>query len=191
MPLTPAWLRRISWQLVAVSLVTGGIIHITATLVVPKLATASAYHRLAATLPVNRMQVLPPATAERQPLPFIGPDVRLAVCRYDVSEGSVAISAVLPDKGWSLGIYTATGDNFYAIPAQDYRKTEVRFTLVPPAERLLGIFNWGRGADTVASQISVPQPVGLVVLRAPLRGRAYQSEAEATLARAQCSPQRS
>lgn len=174
-----------------IALVSGAIIHIGSTLAVPRLAKGSAYDKLAAGLPLNTMQVLPPATATVQPLPFVGPDVRLAVCRYDVSQGPVSIAVQLPEKGWSLGLYTRAGDNFHAVPAQDFRKTTVQFTLVPPPEKLLGIFNWGRTADTSASRISVPQPEGLVVLRAPLRGRAYQSETDAVLARAQCAPARS
>ena len=190
MPLMPAWTRKLSWQVVAVSAVMAGIIHIASTLIVPKLATPSAYHRLSAALPVNSMRVLPPATATTQVLPFVGPDVRLAVCRYDVSEGPVQISAVLPESGWTLGLYTPDGDNFYAITAQELRRTDVRFTLAPPAERFLGLFNWGRTADTTTTQITVPQTTGVVVLRAPLRGRAYQYETESMLALAQCAKQK-
>lgn len=186
----PGWLRRLSWQWLAIAVVSGGIIHILATLVVPKLASGSAWHRLAGKLPANRMIVLPPAIAGSQPLPFIGPDVRMALCRFDLSQGAVVIAATLPDKGWTLGLYSREGDNFFAVPAQEFRRAEVRFTLVPPADSLLGLFNWGRGVDTTASQVSVPRSDGLVVLRAPMRGRAYQSEIEALLARASCSPQR-
>ena len=191
MPVIPSWLRRLSWQTTLVALVSGGIIHISATLLMPRLATASAYQRLAASLPANRMRVLPPATAESQHLPFVGPDVRLAVCRFDVSTTAVTVTAMLPDRGWTLGLYTPQGDNFYVIPAQDFRRSEVSFTLAPQTDRFLGFINLGRAADTSASEISVPSPQGLVVLRAPIRGRAYQAEAEAILQRAQCSTQRS
>jgi uncharacterized membrane protein len=186
MPLMPAWTRKLSWQVVAISAVVGGIVHIASTLVVPKLATASAYHRLSETVPTNGMRVLPAATPASQILPYVGPDVRMAACRYDLSDGPVQISAVLPDSGWSLGLYTPEGDNFYTIAAQEMRRTDIRLTLAPPAERFLGMFNWGRVADTAAAQIIVPQMTGLVVVRAPLRGRAFQHETEAMLALAQC-----
>ena len=190
MPIIPSWFRRLSWQTAVTALVSGGIIHITATLIMPRFATASAYHRLAAQLPANRMRVLPAATVDNQPLPFIGPDVRLAVCRYDVSDGPVTVTAQLPDRGWTLGLYTPTGDNFYVIPAQDFRRAEVNFRLAPQTDRFLGFINLGRTADTSASEVTVPQARGLIVLRAPIRGRAYQAEAEAILGRAQCSTQR-
>ena len=190
-PSPPTWLRRMRWQALLVSLVAAGVVHIIATLIVPKLATGSAWRRIGESLPPNRMMVLPPATPDKQILPFIGPDVRLAVCRYDVSNGPVNISVLLPDKGWTLGLYTPAGDNFYAIPAQDFRRTEARFVLTPPAERFLGLFEWGRQPDTTAGNIAVPTAQGLVMVRAPMRGRAYTSEIEAVLARAQCVPQRS
>ena len=186
----PGWVSRVSWQWMSVSLVAGGMIHILATLVVPKMTTASAWHRLSARLPVNRMVVLPPATAGNQALPYMGPDTRVAICRYDLSQGPLVVSVTLPDKGWSLGLYSPDGDNFFAVPAQEQRIAEVKFTLRPPAERLLGIFNWGRGVDATISEVVVPRIEGLVVIRAPLRGRVYQSEAEAVLARASCVPQR-
>ena len=186
----PSWLRHLSWQAVLVALVSGGIIHIVATLVIPMFATAGGAKRLADTLPVNRMQVLPNTTAEYQPVPFVGPDVRLAVCRYDVTQGPVDISATLPDKGWSIGIYTLQGDNYYVIPAADFRQSDVSLQLIPQTEKLLGFFNFSRSVEANASQIPVLQPQGLIVVRAPMRGRAYQAETEAFLQRAQCATHR-
>lgn len=191
MPVIPDWLRRLSWQTALLALVSGGIIHIVATIVLPHLATANGVQRLSAGLPANAMRVMPPAHAEAQPLPFMGPDTRIAVCRYDVSDGPIAVSAVLPDKGWSLAIYSAQGDNFYVVPAQDYRRSELAFQLIPQGERFLGMFNLGsRGFETSASQITVPSPQGLIIVRAPMRGRAYQSETESYLARAHCGIRR-
>ena len=186
MPVIPDWMRRLSLQTALLGLVCGGIIHIISTLVLPQFATASGVRRLAEKLPVNRMVVLDRATAENQIVPFVGPDLRLAVCRFDVANGPVNISAVLPDKGWSLGIYSMQGDNFYVVPAADYRRSEINFQLLPPAEKVLGLFNLGRSVEASASQVQVAQAEGLIVLRAPLRGRAYQAETEAYLQRAQC-----
>lgn len=189
MPALRSW--RVPWFTLLIALVAGGMIHIASTLIIPKIATGTAWQRLAGPLPVNTMVVLPPATPQKQVLPFIGPDVRLAVCRYDVSKGPVVVTATLPDRGWTLGLYSSAGDNFYAVPAQDLRRLEVSFVLLPPAERLFGVFSWGRQPDASASQIVVPDGQGLIVIRAPMRGRAYVSETAANLARAQCGAQRS
>jgi uncharacterized membrane protein len=190
MPLSRDWLRRVSWQTLLVALVAGGIIHISATLIIPQFAKASAFQRLTAGLQPNRMRILPPATADSQPLPFIGPDERLAVCHYNVTAGPVEVAVVLPDRGWTLAIYAANGDNLYLIPAQDMRRLELTLTLVPQAERFLGFFSLGRQADVTPSQVSVPGNEGLIVVRAPIRGRAYAAETESALARADCRPKR-
>ncbi|MGE0701981.1 MAG: hypothetical protein AB7O57_22985, partial [Hyphomicrobiaceae bacterium] len=97
----PDWVRGLSWYTALLALVAGGIIHISATLVVPQLARASAFQRLSEVLPVNRMRVLPPVDADTQPLPYLGPDVRIAVCRYDVGDGPVSVTVSLPDRGWT------------------------------------------------------------------------------------------
>jgi uncharacterized membrane protein len=186
----PVWSRRLGWQTMAVALVACGMIHICATLVVPHFAQANAFHRLSQGLPLNVMRVLPATEPGAQALPFLGADERIAICHYDVSQGPVEVSATLPERGWTLGFYTASGDNFYVVPAQDLRRFELAVTLVPATERFLGIFSLGTQADTTASQVSVPQLSGYVVLRGSARGRAYGGEMEATLQRAVCQPKR-
>ena len=163
----------------AVALVCGGIVHIAATLLVPHLATGNAVQRLFADLPANRMRVLPATRPDSQSLPFMSPDARYAVCRFDIGGGPIVVSALLPDKGWSFALYTPDGDNFYAV-------------LVPPVERpALGFLHLGRAAaEASASEIAVPQREGLLVVRASLRGQSYTNEVEAQLARASCGLKR-
>ena len=192
MPLIPGWLRGLSWYTAIVALVTGGLIHLTATLVVPQFAKASAFQRLSQSLPVNRMRILPPADAASQPLPYLGPDVRLAICRYDVSDGPVALTVALPDKGWTLGLYTEWGDNYYVLPAQESRSADVTLTLVAPGERSFSLLTLGgRTAQTSLSQVEVPETSGFAVIRAPMRGRAFAAEIETALKRAGCEVSRS
>lgn len=190
MPITPKWLRRIGWQTPLVALVTGGIVHIAATLLLPHVAPASAFQRVSDKLTVNRMMVLPPAEPGKQLLPFLPAEERLAICRFDVSQGPVEISASLMERGWSLALYTARGDNFYAVPAQDLRRFDVTLTLVPSTERFLGIANVGQQPDTTASRVAVPQTIGYVVIRAAQRGRAYTADLEGALHRSQCNPKK-
>lgn len=187
----PGWLKRLSLYTALLAMVAGGMIHIVATLVVPQFAKASAFQRLSQSLPVNRMRVLPPIDASNQPLPYLGPDVRLAVCRYDIGDGPVAVTAALPDMGWTLGLYTVWGDNFYVLPAQEGRSAEITLTLIPQGERSFSLLTLGgRATQTSISQIEVPEPQGFAVIRAPTRGRAFGAEIEAGLKRAGCEVRR-
>ncbi len=187
MPMMPKWIRGISTYTLALALVTGGIVHISATLVVPHLAKANAFQLLTSALPVNSMQILASADGAGQPIPYLGPDVRLAVCRYDVSTNPLSIVLTLPDEGWTLGLYTDRGDNFYVLPSQVQRLSEIKLTLVAKGERSFNLLTLGRPAAIQSiSQIEVPEAQGFAVIRAPLRGRAFAAQVEATLRRARC-----
>jgi len=185
------WIRRLSWYTVLLALVVGGLIHIGATMIVPPLAKANAFQELAQVLPVNRMRILPPINAATQPLPYVGPDVRLAVCRFDVVDGPVTIRVTLPDSGWMLALYTEGGDNFFVLPAQEGRSADLSLTLTPRDERSFSLLSLGgRPAQTSVSQIEVPENTGFAVVRAPMRGRAFAGEIEAMLKRASCAVDR-
>lgn len=182
--------RAVNLRIVLLALVSGGLIHIVVTLMMPRFATANGVQRLSNDLPTNKLVLLPAGAAATQNVPFVSSSQRLAVCRYDVSEGPVEVTAVLPDRGWSLGLYTLEGDNFHVLTSQGGRQAQqVTFRLVAAAERSFGVFQLARApVDRNASQVTVPQPRGLLVIRAPLMGRAYAGETEALLARASCDP---
>jgi uncharacterized membrane protein len=189
--LMPGWIRSFSLYTAVLALVAGGIIHISATLIVPRLAKASAFQRLSDNLPANVMRVLPVAGAESQPIPYLGPDVRLAVCHFDVSDGPVAINLMLPDQGWTLGLYTSQGDNFYVLPAQVQRLNDIALTLVARGERSFSLLTLGRPQAVKSfSQIEVPESTGFAVIRAPVRGRAFAGEVDRILRKAGCGPAR-
>ena len=53
------------------------------------------------------------------------------MCRYELTGGPVTVTAALADTGWTLSLHTPQGDNFYVMPAQQLRRGEVSFLLVP------------------------------------------------------------
>lgn len=183
------WTRvtTINVPLVAAALFASAILHILATLATPALTPASGYSQLARDLPVNAMQILPPVTPDAQPAPFLSPDARYAVCRFDTKEGAVAISAVLPESGWVLALYSPAGDNFFSSVGSPARRPDVSILLVP------GDDAWRAGAQTAgvavtgaAATLTIPANEGIAIIRAPDRGEAYEPRAIAELKRAQC-----
>jgi hypothetical protein len=182
-------LRHANWQLILAAPVAAGILHICATLAAPYLTAASAYSRLAPGLPINRMQLLIASAPGAEPLPFMSPDARYAMCRFDTSGGPVTVSSTLPpDLGWSLTVVTPQGDNIYATASVPSRPTPVSIVLVPSEEAFLGITPEARG---IARDVQPPTPVsatrGIVVVRGPGFGRAYHRNAEAVLRDAHCT----
>ncbi|HEY7549055.1 MAG TPA: DUF1254 domain-containing protein [Hyphomicrobiaceae bacterium] len=184
-PLAAATVRWLSWRTVAAAVLLGGIVHIGATFFAALSATGEAYRQLAEKLPVNTMTVLPLQAPGRQILPFLPPDALYAMCRYDLSGGPLAVSATVLAAGWALSVHTPEGSNFYVLPGQRQRRTEVSFLLVPSEPDGLPV---PRRAGATESQIASPTVEGLVVLRAPLRGLAWTAETEAVLQRASCKP---
>lgn len=185
-------LKGLTWHYVAAAVITVGILHICAVFAAPELATGTAYQRLAATLPVNKMVLLPPITPSAQPLPFLTADGRYAMCRFETSKGPVAITAALPERGWTLALHSPDGENFYTATAQPGSRTEISLLLVPTEERFLDLgLELGTGSQQPQQQpegeaLKLSAREGVVVLRAPDRGIAYRPRMEGLLKRAEC-----
>ena len=89
-------LKTLYWS--AVGVVLGVILHISYVLAAPHLSGGTAWRQLGSQLPVNQMKVLAPIRPGAQPLPFMAPDVRYAMCRYDLGAGALQIRTRLLDQ---------------------------------------------------------------------------------------------
>lgn len=182
------WSRvtSINIPLAAAAVFAAAILHILATLATPHLIPTSGYGRLAGELPENTMRILPVVAPEAQPLPFLSPDARYAVCRFDTRDGAVSLSAMLPEPGWVLALFSPAGDNFFTSVASPARRPEVTILLVP------GDDTWRSGAQgpgvavTQEDTLTIPANEGIAIIRAPDRGEAYRPRAMAELKRASC-----
>lgn len=177
-------------RLLAIAATVAGIVHICATFAMPTLTGSRTFRQFAGTLATNRIDVLPPITPTSQPLPFMAPDVRYAVCRYDTSVGPVAVTVSLPDTGWMLVLYTPEGDNFYHVTGQSARRTTLSLLLVPPSEQVIGTPAEAQTATPAGAPITVATRQGLLFVRAPERGTAYRQDVEAELRKARCALRR-
>jgi uncharacterized membrane protein len=183
-----ARITNVNIPLAAAALFAGGILHILTTLATPALTPTSGYDRLARDVPLNSMVILPAVAPDTQVLPFMSPDARYAVCRFDTADGAVRLTAVLPEPGWVLALYSPAGDNFFSSVAQPGRRTDVSISLVP------GDDTWRTVSPNPAVQaaqardptLTIPANSGLAVLRAPDQGDAYRGRALAELKRAKC-----
>lgn len=186
-------LKTVNWRILAATFCAAGILHISATLAAPELASAPAYARLSRLLPENKMAVLPAITADTQPLPFLSPDARYAMCAFDSSKGTVEIKATLPEPGWTLSLHSPDGDNFYTAVAQPGRETEVALLLIPTDERFAGLTPEAKGQSNAETSVSLTlvASLGVAVLRAPDLGMAHTARNEAGLKAATCGMRKS
>src|SRR5690349_24970344 len=100
-------MRWLLWLLGGVLL--GGVVHLASVLLLPRTATEDAYSRLATITPVNAIVPLPATSPSSEILPFMDPAFAAAVCRYDLSDGSVKLKAPVSEAYTAVSFYTRTG----------------------------------------------------------------------------------
>lgn len=182
------WQRRAA--LAGFAVVAAGIVHIITTLIAPSLSAGNAFERLSRSIPVNRFVLLPMAKPGAQVLPFQSPVNRLSVCRFDAREGPVSLSATLPEAGWSLSVYSESGDGLYTLTGQPDRRTDAAVVLIPAGERFIGRSVEPQPGVVDFAQVTVPTGRGLVVVRAPVKGKGFTYELDQDLARASCKQEK-
>jgi uncharacterized membrane protein len=135
------------------------------------------------------MQMLSPIAPGAQPLPFLSPHARYALCLFDASNGPVSVAATLPpDPGWMLAVITPQGDNVYAAASTPGRETPITLVLVPSEGHFLGVTPEAQGiARDTQPPVAIAATQGIVVMRGPDKGFAYMSEVESNLRQASCS----
>jgi len=182
-------LSKANWQLILAAPIAAAVLHICATFAAPYLTAASAFSRLAPALPENKMLVLRDVAPGAEPLPFLSPHARYAMCRFDSANGPVTVSATLPpDPGWMFAVITPQGDNVFAAASAPGRETPISVVLVPSEDHFLGVTPEARGiARDTQLPVAIAATRGIVVVRAPDKGIAYRAEVERNLRTAACS----
>lgn len=177
---------KIPWFHVAAVVLLACLIHIVVVLSVPYLASRNAWSRLSRLGETNRLLVLPPPSPTHQSIPFMAPDVRYAICRYDLSEGPVRLSTDIPDDLWLIAFYTPRGDNFYTISGGDIKRTRVEILITTTAEPVLETAIDGSEESDDLVTVAAPNETGLIMIRAPLHASAYAPRTELALSKASC-----
>jgi uncharacterized membrane protein len=184
-PRAPKWMHKIGWRTLAGGALLGGVIHICATFAAPVLGSGHAFEELRASLPLNKMVVLPPPAPGRQILPYLPPDMMYAMCRYELTGGPISLTAAAAGPGWSLSLHTPHGDNFYVLPGQQLQRDEVSFLLVAGGNTEAATAQ--RRASPTDTQVASPTTEGLIVVRAPVVGLAWLAQTDALLRRSSCT----
>jgi uncharacterized membrane protein len=187
-------LKTVYWTVVG--LVLAAIVHISYVLAAPHVTARTAWRQLAPQLTLHQMRVLPPIRPGAQPLPFMTPDVRYAMCRFDLAAGPLQVRTRLLDASWLVMLFTAQGENFSTFASADLQKPELEMTVQPLTEQsllqsvqtfLTRTQKETRGPRDPGLVITSPAKEGLVVVRAPVMGVAFVKEVEQALASATCT----
>jgi len=181
------WLGKLRikplWLVAAV--LCGLLLHIGLVLALMHLWPNQAYAALAKLSASNQMIVLEPVSAGHQPLPFLSPAERYALCRFDLRKGPVTINATLGDDDWLIAIYNPSGENVYAISGADLERRDVELVLAlrdnDHAASLPIIRDGG-----ITTAVGLSDRTGIAVVEAPSTRTAYAKSTEKLLAQATC-----
>ncbi|CCB65622.1 MULTISPECIES: hypothetical protein [unclassified Hyphomicrobium] len=177
-------LRSFDWRLLIIFFLVAGIVHLVMTFLAVNDTRASAYTRLAHTYPKNKMTIADAIAPRRQPLPFLAPDARYAFCPFETKNGTMRVKALLPDLGWTIGVYAPDGTNLYFAAASADRETTIDLSIISSEDRFQGLPV--TNPANVDPQQTIAAARGLVVVRAPDKGEPYRTDELAVLAKAAC-----
>jgi uncharacterized membrane protein len=167
------------------ALLLGGIVHLSTVLAMPQTARQDAYSRLAPLTPVNDLTPLATPTAADAVMPFMDPAFAVAVCRYDLTAGTLKLIAPVSQAYTSVTFYTRNSVAYYAINDRAAGRRAIELDLMTAKQRAqLPEAEGVTAADRLI--IESPSATGLIVLRALAPETGMMPIAQATLAHSQC-----
>ncbi len=164
----------------------GGIVHLSAVLWLPALATQNAYSRLTPVTSINTVTPIPSPTPEKSALPFLDPAVAMAVCRYDLGRGPLKFSMPVSAAYTSVSFYTRHALAYYAINDRAAGRRVIELDLMTGAQRAELP---GDEELTAADRLIVESPTrtGLIVIKALAPEPSLMSAAQQALTAARCA----
>jgi uncharacterized membrane protein len=179
-------IRALLWILGAILL--GGIVHLSTVLAMPQTAKQDAYDRLMPLTPVNTVVPLDAPTPQSAIMPFMDPAFAAAVCRYDLSAGSLKLTTPVSQAYTSVTFYTRKSIAYYAINDRAAGRHTIELDLMTPEQHA----EVPEEEDVTAADrliIESPGTAGLIVLRALAPEPELMPMARQALAGATCSIQ--
>jgi len=178
--------RWLLWTLAGIIL--GGIVHLGTILALPRTASQDAYARLAPITAVNTMTPIPRPTAAKALLPFMDPSFAVAVCRYDLGNGPIKLTAPVSQAYTSVTFYTRRGVAYYGINDRSAGRRTIELLLMTKAQH----DDMPEDSEVTAADrliIESPSPTGLIVIRALSPEPGLMPMAQASVAAARCATQ--
>jgi uncharacterized membrane protein len=166
----------------------GGVVHIASIIMMPRTATQDAYSRLTPIASVNSVVALPEPTPDAALLPFMDPAFANAVCRYDLSQGSLKLTVPVSLAYTSVSFYTRFGVAYYAINDRAAGRRVIELELMTADQRS----QLPEDEEiTAADRLIVESPTltGLIAIRVLAPEPGLMPIAQNTIAAARCTRQ--
>jgi uncharacterized membrane protein len=166
----------------------GGVVHLVSVLALPRIATQDAYSRLTPTTKLNTVTPLPPADPGNALMPYMDPAFAIAVCRYDLTGGSIKLTVPVSQAYTSVSFYTRNEVAYYAINDRSAGRKVIELDLMTEAQHsALPEDEEVTAADRLI--IDSPTETGLIVLKALAPEPGLMPQAQNSLAASSCKVQ--
>jgi uncharacterized membrane protein len=178
---------RLAFTIIA-GVLLGLIVHLVSVLALPRIGTQDAYSRLTPITKLNAVSVLSPADPGNTLMPFLDPAFAVAVCRYDLSTGSIKLTVPVSQAYTSVSFYTRNELAYYAINDRSAGKKVIELDLMTEAQHN----DLPEDEDITAADrliIDSPTTTGLIVMKALAPEPGLMPQAQASLAASSCSVQ--
>lgn len=171
----------------AVGVVLGGLVHLTTTLAMPRLALEDAFARIERLGPANVVHQLPNPTPFSAILPRMDPAFATAACRYNLSNRILRVRVPITSDYISVTFFTRHGLAYYALNDRAAGHRTIDLLLMTPAQRAaLPEDEEITAADRLI--VESPSMEGIMLIRAFVRERGVLKAIQARLAEATCMP---
>jgi uncharacterized membrane protein len=178
---------RLAFAIVA-GVLLGGVVHLVSVLALPRIASKDAYSRIEPLTKPNTVTALPLADVGNSLMPFMDPAFATAVCRYDLSSGPIKLTVPVSQAYTSVSFYTRGDVAYYAINDRSAGRRVIELDLMTEAQHAA----LPEDEDVTAADrliIDSPSSRGLIVLKALAPEPGLMTQAQASLAAANCRVQ--
>lgn len=166
---------NLTW--IAATITLALFVHISTVLAIPYLSENDAWRRLEKSTQPNKMHIFKDLKAGNKLWAFHAPDIKYAICRYDIARAPVRVDFELLRGVWSVALYDNQGRNFYAADGFDLLRERMSLFLIGPDHLKI---------EDQGLPLAVPSEQGLVVIRAPVDNGILEKQVIEKLERAKC-----
>ncbi len=169
-------------RLVLLGVIGAAIVHICVLLLVPVYSDMNAWSRIEAITEPYRLHHL---DAKAGPISNSDPLIEEALCRFDLADGPVRITADGDVPYWSLSVYAPNGENLYSFNDTVSNERRLDLILADP----LGMASLrvaGTQADGQSLLVTQDIGEGAVVLRVFAPDATWKAQIHAFFDQAQC-----
>ncbi len=171
-----------AWKWIAATLLVAALVHGATVLLLPRFVMFRTMAGMAKLAGTNAIFHAPRATSRSRGVVRPSPDLLYSICAYDLDAagGAVRISTHgMPETYWSVSVFDADTNNFYALNDRQASTGAADFLLVP------------QGSSAAGARLPIvaaPTNRGIVLFRTLVNDETHIAEIDAARHNAACGP---